>query len=57
MDSHEKFFQNIDCEDDSVISSVFIEKLISNCDDNDGLMLFIEETVEVLEKLYESFVK
>ena len=57
MDKDEQFFENIDFEDDSDISSVLIEKLKSDCDDNDGLILFYEETVEVLGKLYESFEK
>ena len=44
-------FENIDFEDDRDISSILIEKLKSNCDDNDGLMLFNKETVEILRKL------
>ena len=39
------------------IVSILIEKVKYNCDDSDGLMLFNEETVEVLEKLYESLEK
>ena len=31
------------------MSSILIEKLKSNWDDNDGLMLVNEETIEVLE--------
>ena len=34
LDNDEKFFENIGFEDDSDISSVFIEKPKSNCDDN-----------------------
>ena len=57
FDNDEKFFQNIDFEDDSDISSVLIGNLKSNYDDNDGLVLFNVKTVEVLRKLYESFEK
>ena len=57
LDNNEKCFENIDFQNGSNISSVLIEKLKSNCDDNNGLMLFNEETVEVLGKLYESFDK
>ena len=57
LDNDEQFFENIDFEDDSDISSVLIEKLKSNSDDKDGLMLFNEEIVKVLRKLYESFKK
>ena len=57
LDNDEQFFENIDFEDNTDISSVFIEKLKSNCDDNNGLMLFNEGTVEVLQKLYESLEK
>ena len=53
----EQFFENIDFEDDSDISSILIKKLKSNCDDTDGLILFNEETVEVLSRLYESLEK
>ena len=56
LDNDEQFFENIDFEN-SDISTVLQEKLKSNCDDNDGLMFFNEETVEVLRKLYESFEK
>ena len=57
LDNDEQFFENIDLEDDSNLSSVLIEKLKSNCDYNDGLMLLNEEKGEVLGKLYESFEK
>ena len=57
LDNDEQFFENINFEDNTDISSVFIEKLKSNCDDNNGLMLFNEGTVEVLQKLYESLEK
>ena len=58
LDNYEQFFENIDFKDDSDISSVLIEKFKSNCDDNNnGLMLFNEETVQVLGKLYESLKK
>ena len=55
----EQFFENNDFENDSDKSSasILIEKLKSNCDDNNGLMLFNEETVELLSKLYESLEK
>ena len=53
LDNNQQFFEIIVFEDDGNISSVLIEKLKSNCDNNDGLMLFNEETVEVLGKLYE----
>ena len=56
LDNDEQFFENIDFEN-SDISTVLQEKLKSSCDDNDGLMFFNEETVEVLRKLYESFEK
>ena len=54
----EQFFENIDFENDSDKSSasILIEKLKSNCDDNDGSMLF-NETLELLSKLYESLEK
>ena len=45
LDNDEQFFQNIDFEDDGDISSDLIEKLKSNSIDNNGLMLFNEETV------------
>ena len=57
LDNDELFFPSIDFENDSNISSVLIEKLKSNWDDNNRLMLFNQETAEVLEKLYESFEK
>ena len=57
LDYNEQVFENIDFEDNSDISSVLIEKLKSNRDDNNGLMLFNEGTVEVLRKLYESLQK
>ena len=57
LDNEEQFFENTDFEDDSNISSILIEKLKSNCGDNDGLILFNEETVEILRKLYESLEK
>ena len=38
LDNNEQFFENLDFEDDINISSVFIEKLKSKCDDNNGLM-------------------
>ena len=57
LDIDEQFFDNIGFEDDSDISSVLVEKLKSNCNDNDELMLFNERTVEVSQKLYESFEK
>ena len=58
LDNYEQFFENIDFKDDSDISSVLMEKFKSNCDDNNnGLMLFNEETVQVLGKLYESLKK
>ena len=57
LDNDEQSFKNIDFEDDRNVSSVLIEKLKFNCDDNDGLILFNEETVEILRKLYESFEK
>ena len=56
LDNDEQFFENIDFEN-SDISTVLQEKLKSSYDDNDGLMFFNEETVEVLRKLYESFEK
>ena len=37
--------------------SVLTEKIKSDCNDNDGLMLFNEKTVEELGKLYELFEK
>ena len=52
-----QFFENIDFENNSAISSVLIEKLKSNCGDNDGFMLFDEARVEVLRKLYKSLEK
>ena len=51
LDNDEQFFENIDFEDNSNISSVLIEKLKSNCNGNNGLMLFNEGTAEVLRKL------
>ena len=57
LDNNKQFFENIDFEDNSNISSVLIEKLKSNCGDNNGLMLFNEGTAEALRKLYESFEK
>ena len=57
LDNDEQFFENIDFEENSNISSVPIEKLKSNCDDSKGLMLFNEGTVEVLQELYESLEK
>ena len=57
LDIDEQFFDNIGFEDDSDISSVLMAKLKSNCNDNDELMLFNERTVEVSQKLYESFEK
>ena len=48
LDNDEHFFEIIDFEEHSNISSVLIEKVKSNCDDNDGLMLFNEGIVEVL---------
>ena len=48
FDNDEQFFQNIDFEDDSDMSSVLIGNLKSNYDDNDGLVLFNVKTVEVL---------
>ena len=57
LDNDEQFFDSIDFEDNSNISSVFIEKLKSNYDDNNGLMLFNAGTVEVLQKLYKSLEK
>ena len=57
LDNDELFFPSIDFENDSNISCVLIEKLKSNWDDNNKLMLFNQETAEVLEKLYESFEK
>ena len=53
LDNNKQFFE----KDDSNISRVLIEKLKSNSDDNDGLLLLNEEAVEVLRKLYESFEK
>lgn len=41
LDNNEQFFENIDFEDGSNISSVIIEKLKSNFDDNNGLVLLI----------------
>ena len=43
-------------EDNTYTTSILLEKLKSNCDDNDGLMLFNGETVDTLSKLYESFM-
>ena len=57
LDNDELFFPSIDFENDSNISCVLIEKLKSNWDDNNRMMLFNQETAEVLEKLYESFEK
>ena len=37
--------------------SVLTEKIKSDCNDNYGLMLFNEKTVEELGKLYELFEK
>ena len=44
LDNIELFFQNIDFENDRDISTVLIEKLKSNWDDKNGLMLFNKET-------------
>ena len=41
----EQFFENNDFEDDSDISSVLIEKMKSNCDNSNKLVLFNEEIV------------
>ena len=57
LDNDEQFFESIDFEDNSNISSVVIEKLKSNCDDNNQSMLFNVWTTEVLQKLYESLEK
>lgn len=54
MNSNEQFLENVGIEDDSNKSSALIEKLKSICDNNNRSMLFNEETVEVLAKLYES---
>ena len=48
LDNDTQFFENIDFDDNSNISSALIEKLKSNSGDNDGLMLFNEGTVEAL---------
>ena len=57
LDNDGKLFENIDSKDDSDILSVLTEKLKTNGDFNNGLMLFNEDTVEVLRKLHVSFEK
>ena len=57
LDNDEQFYESIDFKDNSNISCVVIEKLKSNCDDNNQSMLFNAKTAEVLQKLYESLEK
>lgn len=54
LDNDEQFFENINVENGSNISSVFMEKLKCICEDNNESMLFNEETVEAFAKLYKS---
>ena len=56
LDKDGQLFEYIDFGDYSDMS-VLTEKIKSDCNDNDGLMLFNEKTVEELGKLYESFEK
>ena len=56
LDKDEQLFEYIDFGDYSDMS-VLTEKIKSDWNDNDGLMLFNEKTVEELGKLYQSFEK
>ena len=49
LDNNEQNFRNIDFEDNSDISSVLIEKLKCNSDNNVGLMLFNKRQLKYLE--------
>ena len=57
LDDDEPMLEDIDYDNDNDLSSILLQKLKTNCDDNDGLMLFNEETADILGKLYESFEK
>ena len=50
----EEFVGDIDFEDNSDTASRLMERLKAKRDDNNGLMLFNEETVDVLKDLYKS---
>ena len=57
LELDEELSENIELNEETDISTILIEKLKANCDDNDGLMLFNEETSNVLIQLYDSFIK
>lgn len=51
--------EEIDFENESQksIATILLEKLKCNCDSNDGLLLFNDETIEHLRQFYTSIEK